>query len=216
MDINLYQSEGSGRTVRIFLTGLIGLFAVFFVVIKQAFAITVLSVVPIALLALGFAVRRRKSLVAVVPPLSDKQPRFATERVGGQPYPQAVLYRIRLRNLYLLLIPIGISGSLVALVMGGVIKDYGENPIPLYGALAALFIASLSALGWLNECRWVARAVGTYAIFDDGSAILLLCAPESPEAGPAAVGCRYHRFDVVDVRHVTEDELRAATPGTGS
>jgi hypothetical protein len=94
--------------------------------------------------------------------------------------------------------------------MGGVIHDSVDNPIPLYGSLMLLFIASLSALRWLNERRWLSQAVGTYAIFDNGSAILLLCAPESPEAGPAAACCRYHRFEIADVKHVAEDHIKGS------
>jgi hypothetical protein len=76
--MNFYQSEGSSRTVRIFLLGIVGLLVGFFVVIRQAFAITILSLVPIAIVALGFSIRRRKSLVAVLAPSAMRIPAWST------------------------------------------------------------------------------------------------------------------------------------------
>lgn len=210
--MDFYQAEGSSRTIRILLLGTTGFFVLIFVVIRQALAITILGLVPIAIVVFGFGIQRRKSLVAVLPPVTEKHPHFAGDGVSGQPYPQAVLYRIKWRNLQLLVVPFASSALSIALVMTGQIKDHAENPLPLYGTLTLLFIGALFALNWLSECRWVARAVGTYAIVQE-RAILLLCAPDSPRVGLAASSRRYHGFQVIDVKHVTVEQLNAASGG---
>ena len=142
--------------------------------------------------------------------MSDAHPSFAADGISAQPYPQAVLYGIAFRSLYLLLIPIGISGLTFALVASGVVKDYADNPLPLYGSLIAVFVATISGLRWLNECRLMARVLGGYALVKD-RAILLLGAPESQPVGVLPSALRYHRFKVVDVKHVTEEQLSAAS-----
>jgi len=48
--------------------------------------------------------------------------------------------------------PIVVAGCLVALVSSV------ENPWPLYRRLDAVFLASVFALGWVNERLWVTRA----------------------------------------------------------
>jgi hypothetical protein len=210
--MQLYQAEGPKRTIRILITGLVGLVVVFFVVARQAFAVTILSVVPIALVTWGFVYRRKKPLVAVLPPLKPEAPAFSTERTPAQPYHQAVLYQIRLRNLHWLLAPVLTSIALILLTSNGWVKDYSENPLPLYASLAALFLASIISLKWLSERRWVANAVGNFTIVQTNGparAVLLLCAPASPEYGPAAYGCLYHRFEEVESRHVPDEATRS-------
>ena len=54
--------------------------------------------------------------------------------------------------------PIVVAGCLVALVRVGLIEDSVENPWPLYRRLDAVFLASVFALGWVNERLWVTRA----------------------------------------------------------
>lgn len=207
--MELYQFEGSSRTRRILIMGIVGLVVVAFVVIWQALAITVLSIIPPALVLLGFFSKRHQPLILAIPPGESVHLDFVVDGIHSQSYPQAILYRINLRNLHLLILPIALSVLSLLLVEHGWVKNYvPDNPLPLYGSLAAIFFAAFLALRWVNERTWIARAVTNCAIVgESGRGLLLLCSPETPEAGPVANAFRYHRFSPIDVKHISEQQL---------
>ena len=139
--------------VLIFLLALAAMAEFFLLWLAPAFALLALASALLILVVTGFAIRDNGWFLLFLPalPVIEKP---LMEGMPNVPYPQVFLFRIRLHNLYLLLLP-----TLFAMVVLVLAFSKHQAVLNHYGAIACGMVLSgyalLIAVVWLKERRLV-------------------------------------------------------------
>lgn len=238
--------RGPPMVLSVFLAGLLYVAFVFSGILESPIFVSVWAVLPVCIVIAGFAQAFPGRCGVLLPPFGDEQQGMSVDDIPAQPFPQAVTYKVDLRNLWLVATALFIPFLLWAAVATGLFHGSVDNPLPLYGAIAALVFSTCIAVRWLHErqlVRWNCSTLARvhtftnsqvqYEFFDPqgerrGGCSRIFGPPLRPEwPAPVLIDLRnpdnsrllaafwFHRFKVVDARHVSEELLRQMRANTG-
>ena len=206
-------------------------------VFNASVCVLLLAVFPLVTVAIGFSFRLPKVAGVLLPALKDNQAAVSLDGIPLQPFQQGITYLVQMRNLWLLTIPPLISFALWAAVDLHWIVDMNENPLPLYGAVAAVAAAMYIALRWLHErfllrmnCSGFVQILGvrrsevSYQFFDHrgdrrggitrykraiaaGHLLPIFIDRLRPDSSLLFASFCFFHFQVADARHVTPGSL---------
>lgn len=140
--------------VLIFLLGVFAIAEFFLLWLAPAWAILVFATGLLGLILLGFALRDNGWFLLSLPALSEAGTLMMEGMVSAQ-YPQVFLFRIKLRNLYLLGLATFYGVALAVLAITGRYEAVFSYYSPITVGMVLAGYALLVALVWLKERRLV-------------------------------------------------------------
>lgn len=230
------------KFVWIMLLGCAAVFEFCLLLYAPNLAIAIFAALLLAMVLAGFCIRGDDSFVVGLPALPVGGIPFM-EGMTSAVYPQAFLFRVEIRNLYLLFAVAFYGLFLLVIALAGKQESIFSYYAPIGFGLALAAISIGTAVAWLKERRLVRLrqvALGsvrdpsgtssaqsfTYQFWDTtgerrGNQVLvqpaLMSKPEpltpvffdaaDPDFNKAGFSFVFHRFVIVDSRHVAQANL---------